>query len=171
MSSGDSGLNSTPPPQESDTGWSGIDFSLAGRRLLIAASDLIEVNVCRSFARVPGVQPWVAGLTGLRGQVLAILDLHAYLNGGEPMLRPAPVQVLVFSRSDTLYYGLVCSEFHGIKKYAAAPDGDTACDDAALAPYVSGVIRDDDGERWVINPGLLIDDANFMQFSATAASA
>ncbi len=163
----DDASNSEPDATpESDSGWSGVAFNLVDRHLLIPSSQLIEVAVCRTMARVPAVQPWVAGLAGLRGQVLAVLDLHAYISGGEPMLRPSPATVLVFSRTDTVYYGLLCSEFYGIQKFEAQPDRSRSCPDSALESLVDGAVVEGSDARWVIDPSRLLADEQFMQFSA-----
>lgn len=154
--------DSNPPADTAS--WSGVAFDIADRKLLIAASALQEVAVCRSIARVPAVQPWVVGLAGLRGQVLAVLDLQSYL-GAEPLLRSTPATVLVFSRTDTLSLGLLCSDFVGIREYAQAPDTAAACADESLVPLVQGANADGDGQRWVIEPSRLLDDERFMQFA------
>jgi twitching motility protein PilI len=63
--------------------WVGIGFRLGAESFVAARGDVREViPVPEPLARVPGAKPWLRGIANVRGQLLTIVDLKAFLGGG-----------------------------------------------------------------------------------------
>ena len=56
---------------------------MAGELYLVAREEAREVlGVPAPLTRVPGAKSWILGLANVRGQLLPIIDLRAYLGSG-----------------------------------------------------------------------------------------
>ncbi|HEX9207863.1 MAG TPA: chemotaxis protein CheW, partial [Steroidobacteraceae bacterium] len=63
--------------------WVGIAFRLGGEAFLLAREETREVmSYPATVTRVPGAKGWVRGLCNLRGQLLPVIDLRAFLGSG-----------------------------------------------------------------------------------------
>ncbi len=61
--------------------WRGIGFRLGAR---IMVSSITEVNEILSFPAltvVPGTRPWLLGVANVRGNLVPVVDLRAYVEG------------------------------------------------------------------------------------------
>ncbi len=71
------------PPQDTRLQhWSGIGFRIAGQWFVAPMGEIAEVLREPRSSRVPGVQPWVRGVANLRGRLLPVMDLSAFLGLG-----------------------------------------------------------------------------------------
>ncbi len=58
-------------------------FRLSSESFLAAREETREVLSYPSVVtRVPGSKPWIRGIANVRGQLLPVVDLRAYLGGG-----------------------------------------------------------------------------------------
>ena len=75
-------------------------LKMAGELYLVAREEAREVlGVPAPLTRVPGAKSWILGLANVRGQLLPIIDLRAYLGSGPtPASRSARVIVVESSR-------------------------------------------------------------------------
>ena len=63
--------------------WVGVAFRLGGEAFLLAREETREVLAYpASVTRVPGAKPWIRGLSNVRGQLLPVIDLRAFLGAG-----------------------------------------------------------------------------------------
>jgi twitching motility protein PilI len=63
--------------------WVGIAFRLGGEGFLLAREETREVMAYPTVVtRVPGAKLWIRGLSNVRGQLLPIVDLRAFLGSG-----------------------------------------------------------------------------------------
>ena len=63
--------------------WVGVAFRLGGEAFLLAREETREVLAYpASVTRVPGARPWIRGLSNVRGQLLPVIDLRAFLGAG-----------------------------------------------------------------------------------------
>ena len=63
--------------------WVGVAFRLSSENFLVAREETREVlGFPRCVTRVPGAKPWIRGLANVRGQLLPVVDLRAFLGGG-----------------------------------------------------------------------------------------
>lgn len=97
--------------------WVGIGIRLSGERFVIDRQQTREVlTYPASITRVPGAKPWVAGLANVRGQLLPIFDLKAFLGGGVSVPDRA-TRVLVANHRE-VPAGLVVDEVLGFRRFA-----------------------------------------------------
>ena len=72
-----------PEAAASGAEWVGIAFRLGGEAFLLAREETREVmGYPPSVTRVPGARPWIRGLANVRGQLLPVIDLRAFLGSG-----------------------------------------------------------------------------------------
>lgn len=117
--------------------WSGIGFRLAGQWLVAPMEDIAEVLREPQLSRLPGVKPWVLGMSNLRGRLLPIMDLCGLLDVEPSGARQR--RVLVVEHAE-VFAGLVVDEVLGLQHFPreslepAAPLQIRA----AMAPFVQG---------------------------------
>lgn len=154
------------PSQETrQHSWSGIGFRLGSRWYVAAMGEVSEVLHEPRHTLLPGVKPWVRGVANLRGRLLPIMDLCAFL-GHE--LSPLRLQrrVLVVEYKE-LFVGLLVDEVAGLKHFAQdtlEPGvGDFA--DTAFNPYLQGQFRRE--QIWqVFSPFALARSPGFLEVAA-----
>src|SRR5262245_12044429 len=63
--------------------WGGVAFRLGGEGFLLAREETREVMAYPTVVtRVPGAKLWIRGLSNVRGQLLPVIDLRAFLGSG-----------------------------------------------------------------------------------------
>lgn len=96
--------------------WVGIAFRLGGEVFLAPREEVREITSCPArLARVPGAKPWVAGLTSLRGQLLTVADLNAYLGGGAT--RPGRDSRILVINHREMAAGVLVDEVLGFRRF------------------------------------------------------
>src|SRR4029078_3279705 len=61
----------------------GVAFHLSAENFLVARAEKREVLGFPSVVtRVPGAKAWIRGIANVRGQLLPVVDLRAFLGGG-----------------------------------------------------------------------------------------
>src|ERR1700691_6554770 len=89
--------------------WVGVALRMAGELYLVAREEAREVlGLPTPLARVPGAKSWILGLANIRGQLLPIIDLRAFLGRG-PMPSSRNSRVIVVNHRD-IPAGLVVDE-------------------------------------------------------------
>lgn len=123
--------------------WVGIGCLLADERFLVPRAEVREVMMMpASLTRVPGAKEWVAGLANLRGQILTVVDLRAFLGAGTSKgMRAA--RVLVVDNPD-MPVGVIVDEVFGFRRFGAAdfsadaPETRLRCERYLAGTYVKG---------------------------------
>lgn len=140
--------------------WTGVGFSLLGQRLVAPMGEVTEILMPPPLTRLPRVQPWVRGVANVRGRLLPLIGLAAWL-GERASANWRGHRALVVEAGD-FYFGLVVDEVHGLKHFAAdAYRGEAAGAGAALQPYLDGAYGAADGEWVVFRPSRLMAEARF----------
>ena len=142
--------------------WVGIGFRLGAERFLAPRGEVREIVACPAqLARVPGARPWVAGIANLRGQLLTVIDLNAFLGGGVTRLG-RDTRVLVINDRD-LGAGLLVDEVYGFRRFpdaerrAAPPERELRCRRFLAGAFVKG------NDEWaVFSPQALVESPQFM---------
>lgn len=110
---------------QSGNEWVGIGCELAGEKLLVARDEVREVMMTpSSLTRVPGAKEWVAGLANLRGQIITVVDLRAFLGAGSSKGARAG-RVLVVDSPD-LPIGIIVDEVFGFRRFSETEFTDMA---------------------------------------------
>ena len=67
-------------PGQASSEWSGLAFRIGDDRFVCPRDDVREVLVYPdSMTRIPGAREWITGLSNVRGQLLPVIDLKAFL--------------------------------------------------------------------------------------------
>src|SRR5690606_9574978 len=61
--------------------WRGIGYRLGPHYLASSISDIIEIITLPPLTPVPGGQPWLLGVSNVRGTLLPVVDLKQVLDG------------------------------------------------------------------------------------------
>jgi twitching motility protein PilI len=109
-------ITGSPGDDASAEEWVGIGLRLGHERFVVARGDIREVLMLPStLTRVPGAKPWIRGLSNVRGHLLPIADLRAFLGGGDvPVDRSARVLV---ANSSEFPVGLIVDEVYGFRRF------------------------------------------------------
>ena len=141
--------------------WSGIGFSLMGRRFVSPMDEISEMLEVPPFTRLPGVQPWVRGVANVRGRLLPLFDLAAFFDSkisGQRKQR----RVLILDRED-IYSGLIVDQVYGMQHFPVDTfNGDKTDLPDRLAPFIQGAYRQGENQWNVFSPALLASDPRFV---------
>lgn len=150
------------PAQDEAVGlWAGVGFRLGGQHFLAALDEVIEILTPPDLSRVPRARTWVRGIANVRGNLLPVIDLGAFLGKG----RASPsrlARVLVTDRRSVVA-GLLVDEVLGMRQFEPEEWRGQRHEDESIAPYVQGgYLRD--GILWpVFSLERLVSDPGFMQ--------
>ncbi len=98
------------------TEWVGVGCRLGQESYLVARDEVREVMMMpATVTRVPGAKPWVAGLANLRGQLLPVIDLRAFLGAGTST-GARGARVLVANNSE-VPFGVIVDEVFGFRRF------------------------------------------------------
>jgi twitching motility protein PilI len=155
-------LSATDAGADSSEEWVGIAFRLGTENFIANRADVREVMpLPDSMTRVPGAKPWLRGVTNVRGQLLTIVDLRAFLGSGSAS-SDRRGRVLVLASRD-VPTGLIVDQVFGFRRFAAEE-----FDEQAPAPmlrceqYLAGAYRRG-AEVWPkFDFFALLEDENFL---------
>lgn len=146
--------------------WVGVALRMAGELYLVAREEAREVlGIPTPLTRVPGAKNWILGLANVRGQLLPIIDLRAYLGGGTtPSSRNT--RVIVVNHRD-IPAGLLVDEVLGFRRFSDAEfTADVPPTIVHSQPYIAGSFRRG-SEQWpVLGLRTLVEDPVFVEASA-----
>ncbi len=96
-----------------------VAFSLGDTRCVVPIRNVIEIGRIPQAVGVPNAPAWLHGLGNLRGQVLSLIDLRAFLGIGR--VRPASGRMLVLrADDDEVQAGLLVDHVHQIVSLSAS---------------------------------------------------
>lgn len=144
--------------------WSGIGFVLFGRRFVAPMGEITEMLDTPHHTQLPGVQGWIRGLANVRGRLLPLTDLAAFL-GGRLEAPRRNRRVLVIENND-IYSGLMVDGVLGMQHFPVdcyVPEM-LGIEHEAMVPYLQGSFREENGRDWVVfSPLAVIRDERFFQ--------
>jgi len=147
--------------EEADREWVGIAFRVERTVLLTPRDDVREVLRVPPVTRVPGARLWVRGLANVRGQLLPLTDLRAWLRGATaPAPRSARVLAVNHRRVPA---GLIVDEVYGFRRFREGEQkAPTATPFAGIEELVTGSFTRD-GETWpVLSLKRLVESQRFL---------
>jgi len=68
-----------PELSQGEERWSGLAFGVGDLRLVTELTAFTDIVECGSMAPVPLTQPWVRGITNVRGSLYSVVDLSQFL--------------------------------------------------------------------------------------------
>jgi twitching motility protein PilI len=151
----------------SEREWVGVAFRLNTENFLVAREETREVLGFPSVVtRVPGAKSWIRGVANVRGTLLPVVDLRAFLGGGVTGTGRSS-RVLVANHRE-VPAGLLVDEVLGFRRFA---DGEFS----TMVPptivrcerYLAGAFRRG-AEGWpVFSLRSLLESDDFLQAAAT----
>lgn len=146
--------------------WVGVAFRLHAENFLVAREETREVlGFPAIVTRVPGAKSWICGIANIRGQLLPVVDLRAFLGGG-PSTVARSTRVLVAQHRE-VPAGLLVDEVLGFRRFAegefstVTPPTISRCE-----RYLAGAFRRG-AECWpVFSLRTLLESTEFLQAAA-----
>ena len=142
--------------------WVGIGFSLNGKQLIAKMSDVTEILPPPETIKVPGVRAWVKGLANVRGTLLPVLDMRAYLSG--VFTQPGKERRILIINKSNVMAGLLVEEVYGMRRFK--PDlkiGSNLPDMGELNPYLDGVFSDTQFQWSIFDVEKLVNHEKFLK--------
>jgi twitching motility protein PilI len=143
--------------------WVGIGFRLGQERFLAPRDEVREIVACpATLARVPGAKSWIPGLISIRGQLLTVIDLAAYLGGGATRIG-RDSRILVINHRE-LAAGLLVDEILGFRRFPESARID-APDEATLRcrRFLAGAFVQGDTTWPVFSFAFLSESPSFLR--------
>jgi twitching motility protein PilI len=145
--------------------WQGLAFTVSGTRLVSAMTAVSEMLALPPMiTRVPGTKPWIVGIANVRGTLLPITDLQAYL-GAKPLAPNKSSRILVV-RHDANVTGLLVASVLGMHQFRPDQHRPNVRVDGIAGAYVYDAYQVDD-EFWpVFDIHALTSDPKFIAAAA-----
>jgi twitching motility protein PilI len=150
----------------SEREWVGVAFRMSSENFLVAREETSGVlGFPPVVTRVPGAKLWIRGLANVRGQLLPIVDLRAFLGGGMTQVGRSS-RVLVANHRE-VPAGLLVDEVQGFRRFADNEFG------ASVPPtiircerYLAGAFRRGADSWPVFSLRTLLESVEFLQAAA-----
>lgn len=145
--------------------WAGVGFRIAKAHLVARLTEVREVLTYPSLSPVPGAKTWVNGIANVRGNLLPIINLYAYLGKqSAPLGRNS--RVLVIKEAE-IFAGLVVDEVLGIKRFVEEEySTEIGAADSVASPYLEGCYLQG-GQQWgLFSIAKLADNPAFLQVAS-----
>lgn len=155
-----------PAQEVPEETWRGLAFNVGSTRLLSAVGEVQEVIEVPVLTRVPGTRDWLLGIANVRGRIVPVLDVCAFL-GFEKNAPAQEWRVLVVDDGNLLC-GLLVEQALGMMQFEASdasgeeriPAGN------ALDPYLRASFRQG-GRYWrVMDLRTLVHEPAFFDVAA-----
>ena len=142
--------------------WSGVGFSFLGFQFVTPIGQVAELLEVPPSTRLPGVHPWVVGLSNVRGRLLPLFDLAMFF-GGKLTAQRKQHRVLVVE-TDTLFSGLLVDRAFGMQHFLVDSFAENRDElPELLQTYTQGSYQDAAGNKWfVFNVGALLEEPRFV---------
>ena len=139
-----------PQKIESVPRWRGLGFVTQGTQFVAPMGQITEMMEVPSYTRLPGVQPWVVGLSNVRGRLLPLFDLAMFL-GGQLGQQKRNHRVLVLE-TEELFSGLIVERALGMQHFELAHFDENVSEtmSPAVQHYLGGSYRDANAQSWTV---------------------
>ena len=128
--------------------WEGVVFSVANRQVVAPLNEICEIlNYPSDVTDVPGTQAWMVGIANIRGSLLPIIDLQAFL-GGRVTIRGRHNRTLVIRHRD-MFVGLLVDEHAGMCHFLDENRRADLLLEGKIADYIDFSFEQD-GESWPV---------------------
>ena len=132
-----------PEVSESEDRWNGLAFGVGNARLVAELTTFTDIVDCGPMTPVPRTQPWIRGVTNVRGSLYSVVDLPQFL--GFPRVNMESGGKLLVINDPGLGCALLVDRVFGLRNF----DHDNEYQDAkvmgrALQPFVRHAYLQDD---------------------------
>lgn len=149
--------------------WIGVAFRLGAERFVTARADVREILPSPDqITRVPGSKPWFRGIANVRGQLLTIVDLKAFLGGGATHADRRARMLLLASRE--IPTAVIVDEVLGFRRFATAGFREgTPATAIRCEHYLTGTWSRGDDSYPAFSMTRLLEDPSFLNAGALKA--
>jgi twitching motility protein PilI len=142
--------------------WVGVGFQINKLSLLARMDDVSEILPPPPTIRVPGVKFWVKGLANVRGSLMPVLDMKAFLYGQATVIGKES-RILIVNKKGVIA-GLLVEEVHGLRRFKPGEHRDEMDPDmGSIKQYLAGIFVDQT-HRWnVFSVDKLVDTEQFLR--------
>lgn len=121
--------------------WIGVAFRLGSEQFVTGRTEVREILPApEQLTRVPGARPWMRGIANVRGQLITVIDLRAFLGAG-PVQNDRKARMLLISSREVPTAVLV-DEVLGFRRFAMTDFNNRPATTAVRCEqYLSGVWR------------------------------
>ena len=95
--------------------WRGIGFRLGTRVMVSSITEVNEILSFPSLTVVPGTRPWLLGVANVRGNLVPVVDLRAYVEGEKSLHNDRSRVLLIKQMGGTV--GVVVDEILGQRTF------------------------------------------------------
>lgn len=142
-----------------------VIFSLAGTEYAVPIANVIEIGQPLSITPVPNVPDWIPGVANLRGEIISMVDLRAFLGMERTGYRQASRMLVAQASQEDMTTGLVVDRVNGIRYLSADRISDpTAPIEDQVTPYLDGVYEHEERLLVVLNLDRLLLSPEMQQF-------
>lgn len=151
-----------PQQEDTDEEWIGIGFRLGNMHLVAPLGEVAEILTPPPLSRVPRTKTWVCGIANVRGNLMPIMDLQAFLHDQTASLNRRS-RVLVVNHNG-VYSGLVVDAVLGLRHFRE----DQRCNelpgnDDRLQQFMAGAFRTGDRHWGIFSMYDLAETPQFLQ--------
>lgn len=145
--------------------WAGLAFHIAGIRVLAPMDEVTEILILPPrLTRVPGAKQWVKGVANVRGNLLPVIDLQAFL-GGKSIVTNRRSRVLVVNRGDVTT-GLLVGNVQGMRLFEENQAIGSARIESVISRFVKSAYENNEGIWPVFSLDSLANDEQFRMAAA-----
>ncbi len=120
--------------------WSGIGFRIGEQYLVSPTDEVLEILKYPPLTRVPSALSWVKGIANVRGSLVPVMDLKAFL-GDEATKLARESRVLVIQQGG-FTSGLLVEEVLGMRHFFEEERSEQLPGGSEnLAPYLGGAFK------------------------------
>lgn len=145
-----------------------LAIRLRERLFTIPLAVIESIESVPRYTKVPGVRRWLLGIANLRGVVITISDMGAFLFDDHHT--PQATSRLIVAPHEGWQYGLLVDEVIGLRRFETSPvETDLEIDDEHLRHYVDQQRRVG-GRLWLgLNLHTLLQDENFQNAALSSS--
>lgn len=145
--------------ESSESLWSGIGFAVGDQHCVVPMGEIAEVLSEPPATRLPGVKSWIKGVANVRGRLLPLMDLTAFLGNSAATSRQQR-RVMVLEQGD-IYIGLVVDDVFGMQHFQRDAYTEAADVPETLRRFVVGSYRQGSREWLLFRPLALMEVRDF----------
>ncbi|MEO7916556.1 MAG: chemotaxis protein CheW [Dokdonella sp.] len=142
--------------------WRGIGFRIGKRHLLGSIGDVSEILAVPMVTTVPGTCSWLRGVANVRGNLVPVIDMAAFID--DTASEPTENSRLLLVRQPAGNVGLLVDEVFGQRSLASEQLVDATVEsDPAIARYVRESVRSGNIDWGLFNVNSLVRSAEFQR--------
>ena len=145
--------------------WEGIMFSILMDQVATPLDEVGEILAHPPvITLVPGTRSWLLGVANIRGNLLPIVDLQAFL-GGKPIVVGKRSRILVIDH-DGITTGLLVGDVKRVQQFAEKRLNKVPETGESIKKYLTGAIEHEEERIPIFSMRLLVKSPDFQVAAA-----